>query len=77
MSDSLTQSEREMKRAEKACRAAAVLFEAQLFEDAVSRAYYTVLHAARAVLADMNIAPHHTRWRETNVRAAHPEVGQN
>lgn len=40
----------EFKRAEKALRAAQVLYADGLFEDAVSRSYYAVMHAAKAAL---------------------------
>ena len=40
----------ELVRAGKSLKAATVLFEDGLFEDALSRAYYVILHAARAVL---------------------------
>lgn len=40
----------ELLRAEKSLKAAHVLFEDGLLEDALSRAYYVILHAARAVL---------------------------
>ncbi|MEK6776662.1 MAG: HEPN domain-containing protein [bacterium] len=40
----------ELRRAEKSLRAAHLLFEDDLLEDALSRTYYAILHAARAVL---------------------------
>ena len=40
----------EMDRAEKALWAARLLCEAGLLEDAISRSYYAVLHAAKAAL---------------------------
>lgn len=40
----------ELLRAEKSLKAAKVLFEDGLLEDALSRAYYSILHASRAVL---------------------------
>jgi len=40
----------EFKRAEKALRAAQILYADGLFEDAVSRSYYAVMHAAKAAL---------------------------
>ena len=39
-----------MLRAEKSLKAANVLFQDSLFEDALSRSYYVILHAARAIL---------------------------
>lgn len=41
---------REIERSKKALIAAQKLFEEGLFEDAISRSYYSVLHAAKAVL---------------------------
>ena len=40
----------ELKRAEKALTAAKILFDSTLFEDCISRSYYSILHAAKAVL---------------------------
>jgi len=40
----------ELKRAEKALMAAKILFDSTLFEDCISRSYYSILHAAKAVL---------------------------
>lgn len=40
----------EFQRAGRALRAAQILQEERLFEDAISRAYYSVMHAARAAL---------------------------
>jgi uncharacterized protein (UPF0332 family) len=40
-----------MKLADRTLKAAGILFENKLYEDAVSRAYYAVLHAAKAALA--------------------------
>jgi uncharacterized protein (UPF0332 family) len=42
---------KELNRAKKALRAAKVLIKEDLLEDCVSRAYYAVLHAARATLS--------------------------
>lgn len=42
---------KELNRAKKALLAAKILIEKDLFEDCVSRAYYAVLHAAKAALA--------------------------
>ncbi|MBI5428645.1 MAG: HEPN domain-containing protein [Nitrospinae bacterium] len=42
--------EAELRRAEKSLRAARLLFQEGLLEDALSRTYYAVLHAARAAL---------------------------
>lgn len=51
-------SQKELTRAKKALSAAKALLEYQLYEDCVSRAYYAVLHAAKAVLAIEGIEPH-------------------
>jgi uncharacterized protein (UPF0332 family) len=40
----------EFDRAKKSLAAARLLISARLFEDAVSRSYYTVMHAAKAAL---------------------------
>ena len=50
-----------MVRANKALLAAKTLLENQLYEDCVSRAYYAVLHAAKAALATAGVEPesHH------------------
>ncbi len=42
---------KELSRAKKSLLAAKTLLEEELFEDCVSRAYYAVLHAAKAALA--------------------------
>ena len=57
MSSSDEQVGLEIKRAEKAWRAASTLFESGLYEDSVSRAYYAVLHAAKAALATFGMFP--------------------
>lgn len=46
----------EWKRALKAHGAAKTLLEAGFYEDAVSRAYYAILHAAKAALLTRDIA---------------------
>lgn len=51
------QYEKELARAKKALLAANKLFEEELYEDSVSRTYYAVLHAAKAVLATLGIEP--------------------
>ena len=54
----------EFARAEKAARAARLLCESDLPEDAVSRSYYAVLHAAKAaLLAHEVIAESHAAIR--------------
>jgi len=42
---------KELTRAKKALLAVKTLLEKELLEDCVSRAYYAVLHAAKAALA--------------------------
>ena len=49
--------EKELVRAQKALRAARLLLEQGLHEDAVSRAYYAVLHAAKAALITVGEQP--------------------
>ncbi len=50
-------SQKELTRAKKALLAAKTLLESQLYEDCVSRAYYAVLHAAKAALLTVDITP--------------------
>jgi uncharacterized protein len=50
-------SQKELTRAKKALQAAKTLLENQLYEDCVSRAYYAVLHAAKAALVTVGIEP--------------------
>jgi uncharacterized protein (UPF0332 family) len=54
-------SQKELTRAKKALLAAKTLLESQLYEDCVSRAYYAVLHAAKAALTTVGVEPqsHH------------------
>ena len=54
-------SQKELIRAKKALLAAKTLLENQLYEDCVSRAYYAVLHAAKAALVIEGVEPqsHH------------------
>ncbi|MBU1121446.1 MAG: HEPN domain-containing protein [Candidatus Omnitrophica bacterium] len=46
---------KEIERSRKSLAAAKKLLEEGLFEDAISRAYYAVLHAAKSVLLAENI----------------------
>jgi len=46
---------REIGRGVKSLNAARKLFEAELFEDAISRSYYAILHTAKAVLLTENV----------------------
>lgn len=56
MSDKLNQLiDREIARADSALEASKVLLQKKLLEDAVSRAYYASLHAAKAVLLSKGI----------------------
>jgi len=50
-------SQKELTRAKKALLAAKTLLENRLYEDCVSRAYYAVLHAAKAALAMEGVQP--------------------
>lgn len=50
-------SQKELNRARKALLAAKTLLENQLYEDCVSRAYYAVLHAAKAALVEVGVEP--------------------
>ena len=49
------QAEKYLARSRKALLAAQVLNEKGLFEDSVSRAYYAVLHAAKAALSTLGV----------------------
>lgn len=54
----------ELARARKAFQAAKILYQEELYEDCVSRAYYAVMHAARAALATVSVFPEsHTAVR--------------
>ena len=46
-----------LKRAEKALKSARILLENDELEDAVSRAYYAMFHAAKALLFSRNLIP--------------------
>ena len=61
MNDPAQKAQKELIRANKALLAAKALWENHLFEDCVSRAYYAVLHAAKAALAMADVEPesHH------------------
>ncbi len=60
----VVQIQAEWKRALKAYGAAKTLLETGFYEDAVSRAYYAVLHAAKAALLTRDItAESHTAVR--------------
>jgi hypothetical protein len=51
---------KEFERAEKSLRSAQILLKDNLLEDAISRAYYAILHAAKAALLveSINIESH-------------------
>jgi uncharacterized protein (UPF0332 family) len=49
--------QKELIRAKKSLLAAKTLLESRLYEDCVSRAYYAVLHAAKAALATEGVEP--------------------
>ena len=54
----------EFDRAKKSLAAARLLLSARLFEDAVSRSYYAVMHAAKsALLVQDAIADSHAKVR--------------
>lgn len=55
--DTPERSIKELARAKKALLAAKTLLEKGLFEDCVSRAYYAVLHAAKASLLLTDVEP--------------------
>ena len=57
MNGDLPKHEKEMIRAKKALEAANIPLGSGLYEDAVSRAYYSVLHAAKAALCKQGIEP--------------------
>jgi uncharacterized protein (UPF0332 family) len=46
----VSEAVKELERAKKALRAAQALFKESLLEDALSRSYYAVLHAAKSML---------------------------
>ena len=46
---------KEVERGKKSLTAAKKLFEEELFEDAISRSYYAILHVAKAVLLMENV----------------------
>ncbi|MBI5750060.1 MAG: HEPN domain-containing protein [Nitrospinae bacterium] len=46
---------KEISRGQKSLKSAKKLFEEGLLEDAISRSYYAVLHAAKAVLLSENV----------------------
>jgi len=57
--------EAHIKRAEGSLRSAVFLSEKGMYEDAASRAYYSVFHAAKAVLASVE---EHSKTHEGVVR---------
>jgi uncharacterized protein (UPF0332 family) len=57
MKGDFSKHEKEMIRARKALGAAKILLSTHLYEDAVSRAYYSVLHAAKAALCKIGVEP--------------------
>lgn len=48
--NSYDRASKELERAKKALKASKLLLDSGLFEDSISRAYYAVLHAAKAAL---------------------------
>ncbi|UCF17291.1 MAG: HEPN domain-containing protein [Phycisphaerales bacterium] len=61
MTNNQRKARKELSRANKALLAAKILLERRLYEDSVSRAYYAVLHAAKAALVMIGLEPesHH------------------
>ena len=57
--------EAHIKRSERSLKSAVFLLEKSMYEDAASRAYYSVFHAAKAVLASVG---EHPRTHEGVVR---------
>lgn len=57
MTNPAPKAQKEIARAIKALRAAKTLFENRLYEDTISRAYYSVLHAAKAALGKIGVEP--------------------
>jgi uncharacterized protein (UPF0332 family) len=57
MNDALPKYEKEMIRANRALEAAKMLLNNRLYEDTVSRSYYSVLHAAKAALIKIGVEP--------------------
>jgi len=49
--------EAHIKRSERSLKSAVFLLEKSMYEDAASRAYYSVFHAAKAVLASVEEHP--------------------
>ena len=52
----LEEIKKEISRSEKSLRSAGILLKNNYFEDAISRCYYGVLHAAEAALLVENIS---------------------
>jgi uncharacterized protein (UPF0332 family) len=57
MSQRIEAARKELARANRSLMAAKALLENHLYEDCVSRAYYAVLHAAKAALSIEGIYP--------------------
>ncbi len=55
--NSLALPRKELARARRSLRAAETLMDHELYEDAISRAYYAVLHASKAALATVDVFP--------------------
>ena len=60
----------EWRRAQASSRAASALFRHRCYSDAVSRAYYAVLHAAKAALihSGLNVSTNHGRVHQQFAR---------
>ena len=57
MNDAAQEAKLEIVRARKSLAAARALQKEELLEDSLSRAYYAVLHAARAILVSEGLDP--------------------
>jgi uncharacterized protein (UPF0332 family) len=48
--------DKELERSYKSLKSAELLFQEKLYEDCISRCYYSILHAAKAALLSLNIS---------------------
>jgi hypothetical protein len=55
-SDHMQEICKEIERSEKSLAASEKLYQSGLMEDAISRSYYAVLHAARAAILSKNVS---------------------
>lgn len=47
----------ELKRSNESLKSAKVLMKEELYEDSISRAYYAIFHAAKAILLTIDVEP--------------------